>query len=154
MEPPDEKPWLPFNSKEDFEFAEIIHKAGMNQSQANALIKLIHHCQKNPSSFTLEGCDGVGGTWGTASKLTPGCLSLSYGSSLTVMRSSSAMMGLNASMKHGQDHCGDGSWTIWWTRKLYLNSNGIHKGSSGMMEKGLHWTMDWRSILGGPGISN
>ena len=69
MGPPDEKPWLPFHSKEDFEFAEIVHKAAMNQSQANALIKLIHHCQKNPGSFTLGNYDEVKNTWETASKL-------------------------------------------------------------------------------------
>ena len=70
--PPDEKPWLPFRSKEDFEFAEIVHKAAMNQSQASALIKLINHCQKNPGSFTLGNYDEVKSTWETASKLLTG----------------------------------------------------------------------------------
>ena len=69
MEPPDEQPWLPFHSKEDFEFAEIIHEAAMNESQANALIKLIHHCQKNPGSFTLGNYGEVKSTWETASNL-------------------------------------------------------------------------------------
>ena len=72
MGPPDEEPWLPFHSREDFEFAEIVHDAAMNQSQINALIKLIHKCQENPGSFTLGNCDELKSSWDKASDLLTG----------------------------------------------------------------------------------
>ena len=69
---PDEEPWLPFQSREEFEFAEIVHDAAMNQGQINALIKLIHNCQAKPGSFTLGSCDELKSYWETASKLLTG----------------------------------------------------------------------------------
>ena len=72
MGPPDEEPWLPFHSRQDFEFAEIVHGAAMNQSQIKALIKLIHHCQENPGSFTLKDYDEVKKSWERASNLLTG----------------------------------------------------------------------------------
>jgi len=74
---PDEEPWLPFRSREDFEFAEIVHDAAMNQSQIDNLIKFIHHCQENPGTFTLESCRDLKKSWEDASALltnvsTPG----------------------------------------------------------------------------------
>lgn len=69
---PDEEPWLPFHSREDFEFSEIVHEAAMNQSQINTLIKFIYHCQENPGGFTLRDYNDVKSSWDRASKLLTG----------------------------------------------------------------------------------
>jgi len=66
---PDEEPWLPFRSREDFEFAEIVHDAAMNQSQIDNLIKLIHRCQENPGAFTLKSCRDLRNLWEDARAL-------------------------------------------------------------------------------------
>ena len=52
--PLDDKPWLPFRSREDFEFVELIRDALLNQTQVEKLIKLIRHCQDTPGSFTFS----------------------------------------------------------------------------------------------------
>lgn len=69
MEPPDEEPWLPFRSREDFEFAEIVNDAALNQGQTKRLIALIQRCQKAPGSFTLRGLDDLKNSLESASKL-------------------------------------------------------------------------------------
>ena len=66
---PDEKPWRPFHSREDFEFAELVHNAALNRNQIDALVKLIRQCEKSPGSFTFEGFQDVEKSWKDASKL-------------------------------------------------------------------------------------
>ena len=39
--PPDDEPWRPFHSREDFEFAELVRDAALNQTQIDRLIKLV-----------------------------------------------------------------------------------------------------------------
>ena len=50
----DDQPWQPFSMREDFDFAELIHDAKINQPQIKQLIKLIQQCQDVPGSFTLH----------------------------------------------------------------------------------------------------
>jgi len=69
MEPPDKEPWLPFRSREDFELAEIVHDAAMNQSQIDALIKFIHHCEENPGNLTFKGFQDLRKSWENSSAL-------------------------------------------------------------------------------------
>ena len=52
--PLDDEPWCPFSSKEDFEFAELVHESKLNQKQIERMIKLIQRCQQAPGSFTLN----------------------------------------------------------------------------------------------------
>ena len=66
---PDEKPWRPFRSQEDFEFTELVHTAALNRGQIDMLVKLIRQCEKNPGSFTFEGAQDVEKSWEDASKL-------------------------------------------------------------------------------------
>src|ERR1700753_3724302 len=40
--PVDSEPWLPFRTREDFEFAEIALETGMTRKQTDAIIKLFH----------------------------------------------------------------------------------------------------------------
>jgi len=52
--PPDDTPWLPFHSREDFEFAELVHDTALNQPQIEKLIKLFQRCQEAPGSLTFR----------------------------------------------------------------------------------------------------
>ena len=51
--------WKPFQTCLDFEFAELVLDAGLNNQQADKLIKLFHHCinnrEKSGERFTLSG---------------------------------------------------------------------------------------------------
>ena len=79
-EPQDDKPWLPFDSREDFEFAEFINDATLNKTQVEKLIKLIRRCQDAPGSFTIKNYNHLKDSLERASKLlTPVtiCLPLS-----------------------------------------------------------------------------
>src|ERR1700749_4596513 len=68
-EPPDDEPWLPFNSREDFEFAELVHDAALNRNQIEKLIQLIQRCQDTPGSFTFKKYDDLKESLEDASKL-------------------------------------------------------------------------------------
>ena len=77
IEPPEEEPWHPFCSREDFEFAEIVHDVAMNQSQIDALIKFTRHCQGNPGKFTLNSFHDLRKSWEDLSMLLTGVSTLS-----------------------------------------------------------------------------
>ena len=68
-EQPEGEPWNPFVSREDFEFAEIAHRAKLNQSDTDALIDLIHRCRAAPGSFTLRNQRDMEGVLKRARKL-------------------------------------------------------------------------------------
>ncbi|KII83174.1 hypothetical protein PLICRDRAFT_58549 [Plicaturopsis crispa FD-325 SS-3] len=63
------KPWRPFQSREDFEFAEIALDASLNQRQTDALIKFVHHCVKSPGAFNISSHAELMQKWDQASKL-------------------------------------------------------------------------------------
>jgi hypothetical protein len=69
MPPPEENPWLPFSSREDFEFAEVVHDAKLNKKQIKKLIDIIHRCKKNPEAFTLRDTDELQTSLDDTSKL-------------------------------------------------------------------------------------
>ena len=80
MEPQDDKLWLPFDSREDFEFVEFINDATLNKTQVEKLIKLIWRCQDALGSFTIKNYNHLKDSLERASKLlTPVtiCLPLS-----------------------------------------------------------------------------
>lgn len=119
MEPLDEEPWLPFCSREDFEFAEIVHDAAMNRQQIDNLIKFVHRCQQDPGKFTLENFHDLKKSWENSSALLTD-VSVSYvhhmviltpHSSSHVTRSSSCIMVSIVFLKRGHGHYGGGLWT-------------------------------------------
>ena len=55
--PVDSKPWLPFKTREDFEFSEIALDTAMTKAQVDAMIDLPHRCIKGKGKFTLSNCD-------------------------------------------------------------------------------------------------
>jgi hypothetical protein len=67
--PLDKSPWLPFRSKEEFEFAELAHVAALIKDQVDDLVKLIKRCERNPGSFMFEGVQDLERSWEDASKL-------------------------------------------------------------------------------------
>ena len=70
--PPDDKPWLPFHSREDFEFAELVHDVALNRPQIERLIRLFQRCQKGPGSLTFKKYNDLKDLLESASKmLTP-----------------------------------------------------------------------------------
>ena len=69
VEPLFKESWLPFHSREDFEFAEIAHQAKMNQPQINNLLKLLHRCQQDLGKLTLQNYKDLKRTWDIASKM-------------------------------------------------------------------------------------
>jgi len=63
------EPWRPFSSREDFEFAELVHDAALTRAQTETLIALIQRCQNSPGPFTLRGYKDLKEAWDNASKL-------------------------------------------------------------------------------------
>jgi len=69
-EPPDDEPWRPFRSRDDFEFAEFVHDTALNQSQIDQLIKFIRRQDESGSgSFTLQNYNDLKDVLERASKL-------------------------------------------------------------------------------------
>ena len=66
---PDDEPWLPFSSREDFDFVELVHDAKLNQKQTKRLINLINHCQTSLGSFTLHNYNNLRSSLEHVSKL-------------------------------------------------------------------------------------
>ena len=70
--PVDHKPWEPFRTREDFEFAELARDTGMTKAQTNALIGLFHRCIKNGTgSFTLSNYNEMHKTLKVAAERLP-----------------------------------------------------------------------------------
>ena len=69
--PVDPKPWLPFKTREDFEFSEIALDAAMTKAQVDATIDLLHRCIKGKGKFTLSNCDEMCWTLKVASERLP-----------------------------------------------------------------------------------
>ena len=68
-EPLDDKPWCPFRSREDYEFAELVHDATLNRAQIERFIKLLQCCQDFLGSFTLDNYNDLKHSLEDASKL-------------------------------------------------------------------------------------
>jgi hypothetical protein len=67
----DLKPWAPFRTREDFEFAELAQDARMTKPQVNKLIGLFRRCIESGDSFTLSSYDEMQKTLMVASERLP-----------------------------------------------------------------------------------
>jgi hypothetical protein len=76
--PPDEDPWLPFGSREEFEFAELVHNAKLNKKQIKKLLNIIHRTKKNPDSFWMRSYQDLKNSLNDASKLLTTVISISH----------------------------------------------------------------------------
>ena len=70
--PADAEPWLPFKTREDFEFAEIAQETGMSKKQIDALIHLFRKCiDIGKESFTFSNYNDMHRTLMLASERLP-----------------------------------------------------------------------------------
>jgi hypothetical protein len=69
LPPPDDEPWRPFRTKEDFEFAELAGDAALNRGQIERMMNLIRHCQGGPAPFTFDNYNDFKDSLESASKL-------------------------------------------------------------------------------------
>ena len=53
-DPTEVEPWCPFASQEDFDFAELVHDAKLDQTQIQNFMNLIQRCQGDLGSFTFR----------------------------------------------------------------------------------------------------
>ncbi|KAG2150779.1 hypothetical protein DEU56DRAFT_908418 [Suillus clintonianus] len=60
---PDTQPWVPFQSRLDFEAAELAHEAALSQPQIDWLINLLHRSKQDSESFTLYNYKDVRNMW-------------------------------------------------------------------------------------------
>ncbi|KAF8546606.1 hypothetical protein OG21DRAFT_1426604 [Imleria badia] len=67
----DERPWEPFISREDFEFAEITHAAAMSKDLVNKLLRLVWRIAggKTKTQFSLKNQNDIAAAWSRASVL-------------------------------------------------------------------------------------
>ena len=59
-------PWCPFSTRGDFELAEIVLAAGMNQTQIDTLFKLIHRIASGKAQVTLQTHKDLRKAWDDA----------------------------------------------------------------------------------------
>jgi hypothetical protein len=57
------KPWKPFKSRSEFEFAEVALKAGLTKNQVNTLIHVIDRRARGEDSFDIRDHDHMHTIW-------------------------------------------------------------------------------------------
>ncbi|KAI0649720.1 hypothetical protein C8Q79DRAFT_1062206 [Trametes meyenii] len=65
------RPWEPFQSQLDFEFAEFALNAALNQGQIDILLKLVDRITVNRMDFSFRSYGDVKGAWEAASHMSP-----------------------------------------------------------------------------------
>ncbi|KAJ7058848.1 hypothetical protein C8F01DRAFT_966860, partial [Mycena amicta] len=58
-----QKPWEPFSTRLNFEFADFIQDMMLNKRQTEALISLIRACAGNINSFTIHAHGDLTREW-------------------------------------------------------------------------------------------
>jgi hypothetical protein len=66
---PSTDPWRPFQSKVDFEFAEIVLEACLSKNQAEKLISIVQRCQTGDEQLNIGSHKQLCETWDQASSL-------------------------------------------------------------------------------------
>lgn len=64
---PNNHPWRPFQSRLEFEVAELALEVGLNNEQTDCLIKICHQCSLRKDSFTLKNHKDIHSKWEAAS---------------------------------------------------------------------------------------
>ena len=68
----DDKPWHPFTSRADFEFAELAHQAALNKDQTDRMLQLIWRIVEGNTKFTFKSHLEVSRAWAQAAhQMTP-----------------------------------------------------------------------------------
>ena len=63
------KPWYPFTTRKDFEFAEIILKSQMKEEDVNGLLQIFQDCCSPDAPFTLKSHQNIKEIWKEASHM-------------------------------------------------------------------------------------
>jgi hypothetical protein len=63
------KPWMPFGTRSEFEFAEVALRAGLTKNQVNALIQVMQRCIEGEDSFKIRDHDHLCTIWNTGAIL-------------------------------------------------------------------------------------
>jgi hypothetical protein len=73
LPPVNAEPWRPFfNTREDFEFAEILMEAGVNKGHSDRLLKLFKKCLSGDGTLSYNNYSDVKTSWDRAAvQLTP-----------------------------------------------------------------------------------
>ena len=66
--PSDHKPWLPFQTRMDFEIAKLALECSMNKHQTNTLLEIITCAQQGFDQCTMKNYDEVQRTWDLAAE--------------------------------------------------------------------------------------
>ncbi|KAH9901641.1 hypothetical protein C8Q73DRAFT_636091 [Cubamyces lactineus] len=64
-------PWHPFKSRADFEFAEFVLNAALNEGQVDALLALIDRVSGGQSQLSFRKYSDLKDVWAAASRVTP-----------------------------------------------------------------------------------
>ncbi|KAJ7050105.1 hypothetical protein C8F01DRAFT_1237970 [Mycena amicta] len=67
-DPTTQKPWEPFSTRLNFEFADFVQDTMLNKRQTEALISLIRACAENINSFTIRTHGDLTREWALPSK--------------------------------------------------------------------------------------
>jgi hypothetical protein len=57
------RPWKPFATRSEFEFAEVALRAGLTKNQVNALIQVMQRVAKGEDSFAIRDHDHLCTIW-------------------------------------------------------------------------------------------
>jgi len=57
------RPWKPFGTRSEFEFAEVALRAGLTKNQVNALIQVMQRCINKEDSFEIRDHDHMCTIW-------------------------------------------------------------------------------------------
>jgi hypothetical protein len=67
--PPTAEPWKPFQTRLDFEVAELALQAALTKEQIDTLLSLMHKCADGSDILTLTSSQELNETWNQASDL-------------------------------------------------------------------------------------
>lgn len=59
-------PWYPFNTRTDFDLAELMADAHLNHSQVKTLLEIVRRVSEDGSLFTLTGTKDLDARWEVA----------------------------------------------------------------------------------------
>ena len=66
-----EEPWLPFETRGDFEFAALVHEAHMSHELTSRLLKLIHGIRAGETELTFDSPNDIRQAWDHATQFYP-----------------------------------------------------------------------------------
>lgn len=70
----DRAPWYPFNTRSDFELAQLMLKSSLSQADISRVLTLIQRCTEKEDELTFKQYSNIADSWKAAANLvTPVC---------------------------------------------------------------------------------